>query len=74
MRFHTAINASRSAPPNLSIIQPPNPNYPAELHVSFGGLSVWLSETEATTLGQQMIEAGIWMRALAADVENTKED
>lgn len=62
MRFHTAVSASRSAPPNISINVQPNPAYPPEVHVSFGGLSIWLTEQEATALGQNLIEAGIRIR------------
>lgn len=62
MRFHTAISASRSTPPTLSINIPPNTAYPPEVQISFGGLSVWLTETESTALGQRLIEAGIRIR------------
>lgn len=73
MRYSTGITATRTRPARLSINVPPSPKFPAELHVDFGGMSAWFSEAEATALGQQLIEAGIRMRALAADVENTKE-
>lgn len=66
MRFHTAISARRSTPPSLSINVPPNIAYPAEVEICFGGLGVWLTEPEATALGQRLIEAGIRMRAEAA--------
>lgn len=67
MRFHTAISATRTTPPSLSINVPPNPAYPSEVHVSFGGLSIWLTEPEATRLGQELIEAGILIRSEQGD-------
>lgn len=63
MRFHTAVSATRTTPPTLSINVPPNTAYPPEVQISFGGLGVWLTEPEATALGQRLIEAGIRMRA-----------
>lgn len=74
MRFHTAISASRSTAPTISINAPPNERYPHEVHVSFGGLSVWLTEAEATALGQRLIEAGIRIRNDAAAKQEGESD
>ena len=63
MRFHTAISATRKSAPDVSINIPPNAAFPPEVHVSVGGLSLWLEEAEATLLGQQLIDAGIRIRA-----------
>lgn len=62
MRFHTGIQASRSAPPKIEINIPPNPDYPPEVHVSFGGLSIWLTEQESDALAKSLIDAAIRIR------------
>ena len=74
MRFHTAITASRKSPPDVSINIPPNAAYPPEVHVSVGGLSLWLEETEATALGQRLIEAGIRIRAERSAATGSRHD
>lgn len=62
MRYSTGINVTRKSPPQVTIIEPPNPDYPAEVRVDFGGLHGWFSEAEATALGRDLIEAGIRLR------------
>lgn len=74
MRFHTAISAKRTTPPSLSINVPPNPDSPAEVEISFGGLGVWLTEPEATALGQRLVETGIHMRGAAVKQEGADTD
>ena len=51
MRYHTGITASRQTPPKVTVEHRPNPTAPAEVHIDFGGLSVWLNSTEARGLG-----------------------
>lgn len=74
MRFHTAITASRKSPPDVSINLPPNAAFPPEVHVSVGGLSLWLEEAEATALGQQLIEAVIRIRAERGALAGARHD
>lgn len=57
MRFHTGVTATRTTPPTITTFQPPNPAHPPELHISFGGLSVWLTMDEAKVLGERLISA-----------------
>lgn len=74
MRFHASISATRSTPPRISVNVPPNSDYEPEIEVSFGGLGIWLTESEADHLAKQLIDAGIRIRTDRAATESGRED
>lgn len=63
MRFHTGVQAQVSRRPQVKVIYYPSPTASPEVKVDVGGLGLWFTESEATDLGKQLIEAGISIRA-----------
>jgi len=74
MRFAAGINHTSSKPAIVSIRPKPNPEFAPEVQIELAGFSVWLSEPEATRLGQQLIEAGIAIRSAASTPEEENHD